>query len=71
MGEGAAGINGGVTAGINGGDTAGKIVVGDTFDNGKVMGGAIPGVIDGGLVRSGDEALGTESKNVYSKISLI
>jgi len=35
------------------------------------MGGTIPGVIDGGLVRSGDEALGTESKNMHSKISLI
>jgi len=61
MGEGA--------AGINGGDIAGKIVVGDTFDNGNVIGGAIPGVIVGGLVRSGDEALGTESKNINSKIS--
>lgn len=57
MGEEAAGINGGVTAG--------KIVVGDTFDNGNVMGGEIPGVIVGGFVRSGDEAFGTESKNMF------
>jgi len=63
MGEEAAGNNGGVTAG--------KIGVGDTFDNGNVIGGAIPGVIVGGLVRSGDEAFGTESKNICSKISLI
>jgi len=54
-----------------GGVTAGRIAVGDTFDNGKVIGGAIPGVIVGGLVRSGEEALGTVSKKIYSKISLI
>lgn len=53
-------------AGINGDDTAGKTVVGDTVDNGKVIGGTIPGVIVGGLARSGEDVLGTESKNIYS-----
>lgn len=51
---------------INGGDTAGKTVIGDTVDNGKVIGGAIPGVIVGGLARSGEDVLGTESKNTYN-----
>lgn len=49
--------------GINGGDTAGKTVDEEVADNGKLIGGAIPEVIVGGLVRSGEDALGTESKN--------
>lgn len=45
----------------NGDDTAGNTVVGDIVDSGKVIGGAIPGVVDGGYVRSGEDVLGTES----------
>lgn len=48
---------------INVGDTAGKTVDGEVFDNGSVIGGVIPGVIVGGLIRSGEDALGTESEN--------
>jgi len=45
------------------GITGGKAVDRDTVANGKVIGGEIPGVIVGGLVRSGEDALGTKSKN--------
>jgi hypothetical protein len=52
----------------NGDDTAGNTVVGDIVDSGNVIGGAIPGAIDGGLVISGEDALGTESKNIKTQL---
>lgn len=55
--------------GINGGDTAGKI--GETVDSGSVMGGVTPGVIVGGLVRSGEDALGTEPENKRKYVTVL
>jgi len=66
--EGLATVTGEESTGIIGGDTAGKTVDGETVDNGKDMGGEIPGVIVGGLVRSGEDVLGTISKKYNTLI---
>lgn len=48
--------------GCNVGEACGKIVVGETVDKGKLIGGTAPGTWVGGVDRGGDETFAAESK---------